>query len=57
MNENKNLLMNKNTFQPWECIKLVAQLAFVAYGLVFLAFLWVALASLGWESYYEGLTK
>ena len=47
----------KNTFQPWECIKLVAQLAFVAYGLLFLAFCWVALASRSWGSYYEGLMK
>jgi len=46
-----------NTFQPWECIKLVAQLAFVAYGLLILAFSWVALASYGWESYYQSLMR
>jgi hypothetical protein len=47
--------MNKNKFQPWECIKLVAQIAFVAYSLVFLAMLWIALASYSWEAYYQSL--
>jgi hypothetical protein len=46
-----------NTFQPWECIKLVAQLAFVAYGLLILAFAWVALAGHGWASYYQSLMR
>jgi hypothetical protein len=47
----------KNTFQPWECVKLFAQIAFVAYGILFLAFLWIALASQGWKSYFESLTN
>ena len=35
--------MKKNTFRPLEALKLFAQLAFVAYGFMFLALAYIAL--------------
>ena len=47
----------KNTFQPWECIKLIAQLTFTVFGMVFLVGVWIILAGQAWDSYFQSLIK
>ena len=47
----------KNTFQPWECIKLIAQLTFTVFGMLFLVGVWIILAGQAWDSYFQNLIK